>query len=144
MVYHLRCLTCRRKVTTSDLAPGKASICLRCVVQVAEANRTRPTPEAGAYMKKWNAERLLGRVRKYGLTMEQYEAMREACQYSCEICGAREQADHDLHIDHCHDTGKVRGLLCQFCNNGLGMFRDDTDRMATAVAYLKRAQGHLN
>lgn len=134
----LRCLSCHRKVSPTDLAAGNTDVCLRCIARLADSNGTRPPIGVDAYLRKWNADRLLARVRKYGLTMAQYEAMRKACDYSCEICGTRETADHQLHIDHCHATGRVRGLLCPQCNQGLGNFKDNVDAMATAIAYLKR------
>ncbi len=53
----------------------------------------------------------------------------------CDICG---KTCH-LHIDHCHDTGVVRGLLCFNCNGGLGQFKDNLTNMRNAVKYLENA-----
>ena len=76
------------------------------------------------------------RIESYGLTVEQYDSMLEGQNFACAICGQVT----DLVIDHDHATGAVRGLLCNDCNKGIGMFRDNTDRMAAAVAYLKANQ----
>lgn len=46
-----------------------------------------------------------------------------------------------LHIDHCHTTGKVRGLLCRSCNLGLGFFRDSPELMNNASLYLEKSRG---
>lgn len=46
-----------------------------------------------------------------------------------------------LHVDHCHTTGKVRGLLCYNCNNGIGRLKDDVDLMAKIIVYLKEKGG---
>jgi hypothetical protein len=81
-------------------------------------------------------------LRRYGLTPEQFDHMVESQQGGCGIC--RTQLDLSArgksaaHIDHCHVTGVVRGILCNNCNLALGLFADDTDRMMQAVAYLKK------
>lgn len=57
----------------------------------------------------------------------------------CWICKKPEPiAGRKLSIDHCHDTGKVRGLLCTHCNTGLGHFNHDPDRIDKAIRYLER------
>lgn len=55
----------------------------------------------------------------------------------CEICGkSSEENGRLLSVDHCHETNKVRGLLCDDCNKGLGFFKDDVEVMANAIHYL--------
>ncbi len=71
---------------------------------------------------------------KYGLTGEQYYAMAEAQNHVCKIC--KEPAETKLFVDHDHKTGKVRGLLCQFCNFGLGSFLDNPELLENAKQYL--------
>lgn len=70
---------------------------------------------------------------KYGLAESDYRALVVKHAGRCGICGDLEQ---NLVVDHCHTTGRVRGLLCRICNLGLGYFRDDTERMMRAIAYL--------
>lgn len=63
-----------------------------------------------------------------------YGVCKEDFNYnSCAICDSKER----LCIDHCHETGKVRGLLCSFCNTALGYFQDSTVKMEKAIMYLK-------
>lgn len=50
----------------------------------------------------------------------------------CEICSETDS----LHLDHCHNSGVARGILCANCNRGLGLFKDDTDRLQRAIDYL--------
>ena len=84
------------------------------------------------------------RLKRYGLTLESYTGLLESQGGVCAICGSplkirNTQTDRTLntHIDHCHTTGKVRGLLCGGCNLGLGHFQDSPERLAAAIAYLK-------
>ena len=80
---------------------------------------------------------------KYGVTTEQYKLMLEAQGGVCAICGngeskidGRWKRIRRLSIDHCHTTGKVRGLLCASCNHGIANFKDNTDTMKKAIEYL--------
>lgn len=73
------------------------------------------------------------RFRLKGITKEIYDAMCLQQQGKCKIC----LRPHDnLHIDHCHKTNKVRGLLCGNCNRGLGIFKDSPRTLMRAAAYL--------
>ena len=78
---------------------------------------------------------------KYGITIEDYEQML-AEQGGCAICGAAEpfgRSNRYFHVDHCHTTGRVRGVLCANCNTALGLLGDDPQRLAAAVRYLEAA-----
>jgi hypothetical protein len=77
----------------------------------------------------------------YGITLEQYDALLEEQGGVCAICG--ERPEKHLCVDHCHETGTVRGLLCKRCNFGLGYYKDDLRRTMGASAYLRRAQLRL-
>lgn len=73
----------------------------------------------------------------YGLTREQINAMYDAQGGVCKICGKPDTTQKKrLHIDHCHTTGVVRGLLCQPCNLMLGQAKDNVETLARAIAYL--------
>lgn len=79
--------------------------------------------------------RIHGRRRqeRYGLSIEEYAALGERQGGRCAICEARID---NLHVDHCHSTGRVRGLLCGPCNRGIGMLRDDPAILRRAIDYL--------
>ena len=90
-----------------------------------------------------NKERVASRVYEwklenvYGITREQYDAILEAQSGRCALCFADEPGGSGKwHVDHCHDGGGVRGLLCLRCNVGLGNFRDDPDLLWSAIEYL--------
>ena len=73
----------------------------------------------------------------FGLSPGQYDALLESQGGGCAICGAGSSDGRvRLSVDHCHETGVVRGILCRGCNQGLGQFADSTDRLARAIEYL--------
>jgi N-formylglutamate amidohydrolase len=78
------------------------------------------------------------RFDRYGLTKETFTALLDSQQHRCAIC--REPFTNTLraHIDHCHDTHVVRGLLCLHCNTGIGQLRDNPALVYRALCYLER------
>jgi Recombination endonuclease VII len=74
--------------------------------------------------------------RKYGLSLQDFDAILTHQGGACAIC--REKFNKTPHVDHCHATHVVRGLLCDDCNKGLGCFDDDIDIMQAAIDYLER------
>lgn len=71
------------------------------------------------------------------ISQEEYDALLQAQNYSCAICGiAAEETARGLNVDHSHYTHKIRGLLCVQCNLGLGYFKDNVQRLQTAIEYL--------
>lgn len=75
---------------------------------------------------------------QFGITHEDYEALLASQGGVCAICGTRDpgRSSPYFHVDHCHVTSEVRGLLCNGCNLGLGHFKDDRDRLSAAITYL--------
>lgn len=74
------------------------------------------------------------KLRKYGLTVKEYEAIATAQGGQCALC--KKKPRYGLCVDHCHASGKVRALLCKGCNTGLGAFGDDPARLREAIDYL--------
>lgn len=75
--------------------------------------------------------------RTYGITLEQYNEMYEAQNGLCAICGKSDEIEgRRLAVDHDHNTGNVRALLCGICNRGLGSFQDNADLLVKATRYL--------
>jgi len=82
---------------------------------------------------------LQARLDKYAITLYAYEAMMTAQQGRCAICKLKK--DETLHIDHCHEAGHVRGLLCRSCNTGLGNFYDRHEFLESAAEYVRQRKG---
>lgn len=76
---------------------------------------------------------------KYGITVKEYEDMLLKQNNSCAICNSHISLFKSrFHIDHCHTTGKIRGLLCVNCNHGIGTFMDNINLLENAIKYLKK------
>lgn len=82
----------------------------------------------------------IGMLKKYGLSVEDYDRLFKAQSGACAICKTAPKPYRRLSVDHDHRTGVVRGLLCQRCNTGLGMFSDSSGLLQTASLYLKETQ----
>ena len=141
-VPHRKCNRCGKNMTAvfhKGAARGWSYACAPC--NAASQKARWHTPEGRRLM---NVQRLNTRFKQYGITPEQGEQLWEAQGKACAICGVdlktpariRSIKDMDTHIDHCHETGEVRGVLCQRCNQGIGLFKDDALRLQKAIRYL--------
>lgn len=113
--------------------------CKTCHSKVALAWNERNPERAAAATAKWKKKtRRKYKARAYGLAEVELAAMEAAQQGHCLIC--RQFAPDGLVVDHDHETGHVRGLLCSPCNLGLGAFRDDPKRLLRAARYLQKSR----
>lgn len=92
--------------------------------------------------KQWNQKHgpeygHVKKLRSYGITPQDYEHMLKVQEGRCNICRKSPDKDKRLHIDHNHDTGQVRGLLCFRCNFGLSFFHDSPEMLERAVSHLR-------
>jgi hypothetical protein len=75
--------------------------------------------------------------RSYGILPHQFESMMKNQDYKCAICGIhKDNYKKEFAIDHCHNTNKIRGLLCTNCNTGIGMLQDNIEILNSAIKYL--------
>ena len=75
---------------------------------------------------------------KYGVTLFAYDLMLRLQRGGCKICGATaKESGRVLVVDHNHDTGEVRGLLCAHCNSGIGLLKDSPALLRRAIDYLE-------
>lgn len=108
--------------------------CVECLKNIRiEHKKTEKYKETTkAYVKKYRPKQ---REMLYGLTDQQYQTMLWNQNYSCKICKERLNLDKRTHIDHCHKTKKVRGILCHNCNLGIGFFKHKSPLLREAALY---------
>lgn len=129
---------------------GLCDLCKPCMRAASaeryERNRERYL-ERNRRWKEENPERLRDAQRRYSLRVNVHpdatpELKRDLLAYQggvCAICRTnRPTGRGDFHLDHDHATGVIRGVLCNRCNTGLGLFRDDPRLLAAAIAYIER------
>jgi len=105
------------------------SQCVECLkLKTKRLRKSKPEQFEQYNRKSWLKK-------AYGLTVEEFEQMVEAQSNKCAIC--EKDLTNDLHVDHCHSTGKVRGLLCSACNKGIGHFGDSSELLIKAAGYCK-------
>ena len=137
---HFDCKCCKEVKPSTEFSQvaahknkrGFDSWCKTCKVK-ANRRYLHKNPDKAA---KWKRE---NKVRSYGISVEQYQQMISNQDNKCAICG--NTSDRALDIDHCHTTGKVRGLLCSYCNKAIGMFKDNYEYLEAAIDYLKTNDG---
>ncbi len=90
----------------------------------------------GRWHKRTWLDRWASRHYKYGVTKEFLIKLYEKQQGKCAICNEIPQSERGLHVDHCHKTNKVRGLLCHGCNTGIGALKENVNVLLQAINYL--------
>jgi hypothetical protein len=104
-----------------------------------EQERIKACRWAREWQKANPEKRKAQRLRAFGLSLDQYSEMLQKQSRRCAICGHSDMSNPNFFplIDHCHETGVVRGLLCLNCNHALGKFKDDPIRLRTAAIYVE-------
>lgn len=150
------CVKCSKEKDLEDFkklhGSGYSNYCEYCRGQSRASMRRRMTkeertaqhkawreanPEKTAYRKKRNLLKL------YGLTVEEFDRISEEQGHVCRICGLAHKAGSffdRLVVDHCHTTGKLRGLLCTNCNTAIGLFKESISNMQRAIEYVRGGQ----
>jgi hypothetical protein len=127
------CTTCQTFKTQDNFTLERDS---RCFGGISMRSKCKPCNELRKYKTFIQ--------RTYGISYEEYVRLEEAQSNSCAICKSPESLNKrtsgKLFVDHCHATGKVRGLLCSKCNHGLGHFNDDVNLLNLAISYLTQKE----
>lgn len=130
-----QCTRCKVEKSLEDFyakkrgKDNKASYCKKCAY---ETKKVYYIENKEKFQEKY-------RMRLYGLTTQEYEALKVKQDHKCKICDkpSKDNLNGSLYVDHCHSTSKVRGLLCLQCNAMLGYSRDRIDLLEKAIDYLK-------
>ncbi len=132
----IRCGKCVQKQGTKYKGQPPLQKCPTC-----DKEFTRRTPRQKYCSKECGGTQRSAYIQStYGITPRDYNKMLEESGGVCEICGTNpkdlpKNRQH-LCVDHDHETGEIRGLLCHHCNTGLGQFRDDVSYLKSAIRYL--------
>lgn len=134
----LTCTACNREKSIENFEYGRRQ-CRGCREKF-KTTKWKAAINKSRRQAPWYKRHLQSvRLRQFGLTIEQYEAMLEGQKGRCLICGTtKSSANRLLSVDHDHATGSVRGLLCNNCNTGLGLFQDSVKLLRAATRYLNR------
>lgn len=125
-------------------ADGRQHRCRECQTAANARWREENREQSRRKAREWNAAHPEQAAEhhyksRYGITWAEYDAMLSAQGGVCAICLEVCPTGQRLCVDHDHETGAVRSLLCRRCNQGLGAFRDRPDLLDTAAAYLRSA-----
>ena len=119
---------------------GLTSHCKKCRREYRKIYNKQTAKKNAIYSKKYRAEnpekaRNSTLIRKYGITLEDYKKILKSQNNKCLICLCK-FFKYEGNVDHNHETGKIRGILCPTCNKVLGLFNDNIDRFHRALKYL--------
>lgn len=143
-----KCKRCEKSKPVSEFGRhpstrDKLRTACKACNSLSSAAWNRAHPEKVKAWQESNAEKVRriqrnsAYQRKYGITLERYEAMLAEQGGVCAICRSDTLVKWHFAVDHCHTTGRVRALLCQHCNAGLGNFKDSPEIMEAAATYVR-------
>jgi hypothetical protein len=121
---------------------GHASWCKKCQHEFLKQQRKNPKMREKFIFYSYKS----AIKKRYGMTVEKYDEILKLQNGVCAIC--KTSCSHGvsfgkrLSIDHDHTTKFVRGLLCQKCNRGLGLFNDDIEKLKSAIRYIKKSKSN--
>lgn len=135
------CSRCHEVKDASEFLADKsqARLCKPCRSEYAHENYRKKHPEPEAKVNKTRDEiNHKSRMKKYGVTPEWYQEQFIKQEGKCAICGKHQsELDKALCVDHNHETGEVRGLLCSKCNAAIGSLGDSVNLLRAAITYLE-------
>jgi len=138
----------KRMIVCSECGEEKPhagkGLCDACYKRQRYQNNPEVRKRAQAYQRQYHRthpeRRRVGYhlQRRYGITQAEYDTMLKAQGGVCAICGKPPRKGRRLCVDHAHDNGRVRGLLCDRCNRAIGALSDDQSLLQRVLKYLSR------
>ena len=127
------CVRCETDKPAGEFHTTKNNWCRPCTAVYNKAYHAKHNER----LVRENANRHLKRV--YGITIEEYESMLDDRDGKCDICGRTDSRHRSgkMQVDHCHESGEIRGILCFPCNSSLGGFGDDIETLRKALKYME-------
>jgi len=142
------CVQCSKLFTINKYANKEKTKC--CSRSCKDKNYAIVHKDIKALWRKNNPDKIKRMRRKtslknkYNITIDNYNSMFITQEGRCNICNIHQsKLNKILCVDHCHKTGKVRGLLCEGCNFAIGIFKDDINILSNAIEYLKEHNENL-
>lgn len=134
------------KEGTCERCGGVTSTCKAVVCRSCYREQKKASQSKKEYKRDWHLQK------KYGMTSEEFESWWIAFRGRCGICGCemkrptgtRGQALDVVAVDHNHTTGKVRGLLCNACNKGIGLLKEDVNILYEAIKWVEMEKSNGN
>lgn len=118
---------------TRKYHPNGDAYCCEC--KKIRYDKFRLNPINKEKIKKYRRKSIIKNI--YGLTEKQYIDLLSSQNNCCAICKSSEASVRTFHVDHCHKTGLVRGLLCHYCNTAIGLLKEDVNILNNAITYLR-------
>lgn len=135
-LYHFERHTKRNKTKSVTYLRNRCKSCREGKIVVPRQDKNSWGLTYNTY--EYDRARLV--LRNYGLTSEEYKELQSKQDGKCDICKVEMTTEGGTRecVDHCHTTGKVRGLLCGRCNSGIGFLMDDIENLNAAIVYLEK------
>jgi len=132
MMQTRECTKCKKEISLKNFYYNKSG-------KYRKSSRCKPCHNEYDYKSDKN-----NKLKKaYGITLEQYNELLSSQNHKCAICnidnnGKYRNKSRAFAVDHCHSTGKIRGLLCSDCNTGIGLLKDNVNFLESAIKYLNK------
>jgi hypothetical protein len=131
----------KQSKSRSHRSGGYLNQCKFCILQKNRVSQSKPKNKQKTWENKLQY--------RYGITKQDYDCLLDAQKKCCAICGTTKPSSKSkkhkyFSVDHCHQTGKIRGLLCATCNSAIGLLSDCPTVAFKASVYLSASQSTFN